>query len=101
MVIAGFLVQDKLENIWYFEMTFLLAVTNIEVVLKMSFFTFSDANIRFVEKELEWRRYLTAEALPTTQRVELIDKSEIAFATLDENADTLVIYIAILSVPTI
>ena len=55
---------------------------------------------RFAEKELEWRRYSTAEALPITQRVELIDKREFAAAALDENAETFVIYVAALSAPT-
>ena len=53
MVIAGFSVQNRLEKVWFFEETFMSADTNIEVVLGMLFFTFSNADIRFAKKELE------------------------------------------------
>lgn len=52
MVIAGFLVQNKLEKVWFFEKTFLLTNTNIKLVLGMLFLTFLDVNIWFVEKSL-------------------------------------------------
>lgn len=47
--------------------------TSMEVVLGLPFLTLSDANIRFAGKELVWRSYTAAKALPTIQRVELID----------------------------
>ncbi len=77
MVIAGFLIQDRLEKIWFFKETFLLANTSIEVILGMLFLTFLDINIWFVEKELTWRSYKTVEALLTTKKVELINKKKI------------------------
>ena len=43
MVLASFSVQDKLEKIWFFRETFLLADTSMEVVLGMLFLTLSDA----------------------------------------------------------
>ena len=52
MVIAGFQVKDKLSRAWYFEESFLLAKTSMEVVLGMSFLYFSNADIQFAEKEL-------------------------------------------------
>ena len=48
----------------------------MEMVLRMPFFTFSNANIQFVEKEPIWRSYTAAEALSTTKQVKLIDKKE-------------------------
>ncbi len=51
MVIVGFLIQDRLEKILFFEETFLLANISIEMVLKMFFLTFSNINIRFVKKK--------------------------------------------------
>ena len=60
----------------------------------MPFFTLSNANIQFAEKELTWRSYTTAEALPTTKRVELINKNKFAEAALDEESDTFVIHVA-------
>ena len=62
----------------------------------MPFLIFSNADIPFIEKQLTWRFYTTAEALPTTKWVELINKKEFAKAALDEECDTFVIYVAAL-----
>ena len=99
MVIAGFLLQDKLEKVRFFEETFWLADTSMEVVLGMPFLILSDVDIRFAEKELAWRSYTTAEALPTTRRVNLIDKKKFAKAALDENSETFVVQVATLEAP--
>ena len=53
MVLAGFLIQDKLRKVWFFRKTFLLADTSMEIVLGMVYLTFSDANIQFIEKKLK------------------------------------------------
>lgn len=45
IVTAKFLVYDKLSKAWFFEETFLLANTSIEVFLKMSFLFLSKANL--------------------------------------------------------
>ena len=74
MVITGFQVEDKLDRAWFFQESFLLAETSIEVVLGMPFLTFSNADFQFVEKKLIWRFYTAIEVLPTTKRVELINK---------------------------
>ena len=94
MVIASFLVQDRLEMVWFFEKTFLLANTNIQVVLKMAFLIFLDTNIWFAEKELTWRSYMTVKALPTTRRVKLINKKEFAAAAIDKDSETFVVHVA-------
>ena len=44
-------------------------------------------------KELTWRSYTVAEALPTTKRVEIIDKKEFAKAALDENVEVFVVHV--------
>ena len=46
MVITGFLIQDKTSKIRFFEKTFLLADTSIEVILRMSFLALSNADIQ-------------------------------------------------------
>ena len=99
MVISGFQIEAKLGRARFFQESFLLAETNIEVVLGMPFFTFSNADIQFVEKELTWRSYTAVEALPTTKYVELIDKKEFAKAPLDEESETFVVHVAILEAP--
>ena len=69
IVIAGFQVINKLDMAWFFQETFLLADTTMEVVLGMPFLTFSNADIQFAKKELIWTFYTAKEALQTTQRI--------------------------------
>ena len=69
MVIAGFAVKDKLGKVRFFQEIFLLANISLEVVLVMPFLTLSSVDIRFADRELAWRTYTAAEALPTTRRV--------------------------------
>ncbi len=69
----------------------------MEVVLGMLFLSLSNANIEFAELgKLTWRTYTAAEGLPTTSRVELIDKREFARAALDENSETFVVHVSTL-----
>ena len=97
MVLASFQVEDKLGRTRYFQETFLLADISVEVVLGMPFLTLSNADIQFAEKELTWRSYTVAEALPTTKRVEIIDKKEFTKAALDENVEAFVVHVTSLS----
>ena len=97
MVLASFQVEDKLGKIWFFQETFLLADISAEVVLSMPFLTLSNADVQFVEMEIIWRSYITAEALPTTKWVELINKKEFAKAALDEKSETFVVHVASLN----
>ena len=52
MVIIGFQVIDKLGRVRFFQKIFLLVDTTMEVVLKIPFLTFNNANIQFAEKKL-------------------------------------------------
>ena len=45
IVLASFQIENKLEKAWFFQETFLLANTSVEVVLGIPFFTFSNADI--------------------------------------------------------
>ncbi len=79
----------------------MLVDTIMEMVLGMPFLSLSNADVKFAEQgKLTWRLYTTAEALPTTSRVELIDKREFAKAALDENSETFVVHVAVLEFPT-
>ena len=100
MVIADCSVKNKLGRVRFFEETFLLANIGLEVVLKMLFLTLSKANIWFAEQELVWRTYTAAEALPTTRRVEIIDKGEFAAATLNTDNKIFVVHVTALAEPT-
>ena len=96
MTIAGFSIQDGLGKIRFFEETFLLADTSMDVVLGMLFLSLSNADVQFDTGNLTWRTYSTAEALPTTRRVELIDKYKFARAALDKNSEIFVVHVAAL-----
>ena len=101
MALTRFSVQDSLGRVRFFEETFLLADTSMEVVLGMPFLSLSNADVEFAELgKLTWRTYTAAEALPTTSRVKLINKREFARAALDENSETFVVHVAALEVPT-
>lgn len=52
IVLAGLSIHHRLKNIWFFEKTFLFANINMEMVLRISFFIFSDADFWFAKKEL-------------------------------------------------
>ncbi len=73
----------------------------MEVVLEMPFLSLSNADVKFAELgKLTWRLYTPTNALPTTSRVELIDKKEFAKATLDENSETFVVHVAAIELLT-
>ncbi len=97
MVLANFQVEDKLGRARFFQETFLVANTRVEVVLGMSFLTLSNANVVFKDRKLTWRSYTPAEALPTTKRVQMIGRKELAAAALDLDEDAFVFYVASLS----
>ena len=101
MVIANCSIKDKLGGVWFFQKTFLLANIGLEVILGMLFLALSKTNIRFAEQKLVWRTYTAAKALPTTRKMEIIDKSEFAAATLNVDNETFVVHIATLAEPTI
>ena len=78
----------------------MLANIGLEVVLGMPFLTLSKADVRFAERELVWRTYTAAEALPTTRRVEIIDKREFTAAVLNADDEIFMVYVAVLVEPT-
>ncbi len=79
MASASFLLQNSLRRVRFFEETFLLADTSMEVVLGMPFLSLSNADVKFAEVgKLTWRLSTTVNALPTTSQIELIDKREFA-----------------------
>ena len=62
MVIAAFQVVNKLGRSWFFQETFLLADMSMEVVLFIRFFTLSNVDVQFMDKELTWRTYIIKKA---------------------------------------
>ncbi len=101
MASASFSLQDSWRRVWFFEETFLLADTNMEVVLGMPFLSLNNANVKFAKLEkLIWSFYTAAEALLFTSWVEFFNKKEFTKIALDRNFETFVIHAAVLEVPT-
>ena len=67
----------------------------------MFFLNFSKADIRFVERELVWRIYTAAEALPMTRKVEIIDKKKFVAAELNIDNGSFIVYVTALAEPII
>ena len=93
--------EDTLGRARFFQKTFLLADISVKVVLGISFLTLSNADIKFAQKELTWRSYTAAKALPTTNRVEIIDRKEFAKAALDKHVEAFVVHVISLSMMAI
>ena len=93
IVVIAFSVTDKANRVRFFEETFLVANISPKVVLGMSYLTLNDADVNFLGQELWWRTYTTEEALPTTKRIELVDKKKFVAAAFDLKYETYVIHI--------
>ena len=52
MIFLSFQVEDKLKKARFFHETFLLTDISVKVVVNILLITFSNTNIRFVEKKL-------------------------------------------------
>ena len=95
MVIADFQVEDKGSRPKFLQETFLMADTKFEMVLGMLFLKISNADVAFGEGTLTWKSYITSEALPITERVQLVDPKEFVIAALDADSKTFVVHVAI------
>ena len=96
MVIAGFQVQDKFGKARFFQETFLVADTSVDVDLEMTFLSLSKVEVDFAERKLTWKDYTIAEALPITKRVQIIGPKEFAKATLDLDQEAFVVHVTTL-----
>ena len=95
MVIADFQVEDKASRPRFFQETFLVADTKFEVILGMPFLKISNTDVSFGEGTLTWKTYTTNEALPITERVQIVDPKEFVIAALDIDSKTFVVHVAI------
>ncbi len=78
----------------------MLIDTSMKIILGMLFLALSNANFLFDTKKLTWRSYTTTKALPTTNKVGIIDKKKFAKAVLDENLETFIVHVAALDILT-
>ena len=71
-----------------------MANTKFEVILGMLFLKISNADVSLGKGTLTWKTYTTNEALPTTERVQIIDKKDFVIAALDADSETFVVHVA-------
>ena len=95
MVIADLQVENKIGRPRFFKETFLVANTKFEIILGMLFLKLSNADMSFGKKILTWRTYTINKALPTTERVQIIDNKGFVIVALDANNKTFVMHVAI------
>lgn len=96
IVSARFLVQDKESRERFFDKTFLLADTSIEIVLDIPFLSFNKTDIDFELKALIQRKYSATKAFPIISQIQLIDKYKFARVILNENLVTFVMHVIVL-----
>ena len=92
MVVAVFIVEDKANQVRFFEETFQVANVSLEIVLRMLFLTLSGVDVDFSGRELRWRTYTTKEDLPTTRHIKLVGKKEFTAAALNPEHETYVVH---------
>ena len=100
MVVAAFLVTDQANKVRLFEEIFLIINISSDVVLRMLFFTLSNANVNFSKRKLWWRSYTIEKAFLITKPVKLVGKKEFAAAALDPRHETFVVHIISLESPS-
>ena len=97
IVLTSFQVEDKLERACFFQKTFLVINTSIEVIREILFLALSNAVVSFAQKEFTRRSFITSEALLTIKQVKVIDQKEFAAAVLDPDEKVFVVHVASLS----
>ena len=95
MMIAGFQIEDKVGRPRFFQETFLVANSKLEIILRIFFLKLSNADISFGEKTLIWRFYTTNKALSTTKQVQIINKKDFVIVALDIDSKTFIVYMTI------
>ena len=95
IVIVEFQVEDKAKRPRFFQENFLVTNIKFEVILGMFFLKISNADVSFDKKTLTWRIYIINKALPTIERVQIVDPKEFIIAALNIDNETFVVHMAI------
>lgn len=69
IVVASFQVQNQHEKPQFFQETFLVTDIDVDVVLRIPFLAFSNANIQFNKSQLTFESYTVSEVLAITKWV--------------------------------
>lgn len=65
----------------------------MKVVFRISFLALSKVKVNCAEKELTWKTYIIAKALPTTKKIQIIGPKIFAKVALDQKQEAFVIHI--------
>ena len=87
--------EDKGGRPRFFQEIFLVADTQFEMILGMSFLKISNADVLFGKGTLTWKSYITNKALLTTKQVQLVNPKEFVIAVLNADSETFVMHMAI------
>lgn len=89
------MVINQVNQIRFFEETFLVANVNPKIVFKILFLTLNSANIDFLNQKLYI--YTTQKAISITRCIKLVEKNEFAAAALDLKYETFIVHVASLA----
>ena len=81
----------------YFEEICLLVDINMNITLKMPFFTMNNIEIDFVGHHIYYRMYTITELPLTTRQVKLIKKKEFTIIVFDLQNKAFIVYVASIS----
>lgn len=93
-ILAGFWTKDKVGKIRFFDETFLITNTSMEIVIEIDLLAGNYLDISFSDENISERSYCITKILPTAQRIEQINKHEFHDAVLDKNSEILIILLA-------
>lgn len=93
-----FLFQNNLNKIKFFKKTFLLVNTSMELIPRMPFIWFYNANVKFAKKfeRIICIIYINIELLVITNQVKSINKKKFAKVILNKNFKIFIMDIATL-----
>ena len=97
IVVTAFLGTNKANQVKFFEEIFLITNVSLKIILRMLFLTLSNEDVNILDWELQWRIYITQEALSTTRRIEFVEKIKFAVVMFDPEHETFIVYITSLS----
>lgn len=87
--------ENKVGRPKFFQEIFLVADTQVKVILKMLFLKINNMNMSFNKETLIWRFYITNKVLAITKQVQIINKKNYIITVLDINSKIFVQYMVI------
>lgn len=96
IVLTSFQIEDKLGKVQFLQETFLMADTNMAVILGMPFLILNNIDMFFSKREFTWQLYILAKALLMTKPMQIIGYKKFATVVLDRIKQAFIVYVAYL-----